>query len=134
MPFCQSHKKVFVWYFAITFVTVTTHFWKYNIIVCVRICNSTWRTIYTYNNKYHSPKSNITTLHSVDCWIIYYLFSDAYPKWEYNHNYMTLRFYCRVIWRYHGMKSHMYHGMTSYCRRYHGMTSYIYRYHHTVWE
>ena len=78
-----------------------------NIIVCVRICNSTWRTIYTYNNKYHSPKSNITTLHSVDCWIIYYLLSDAYPKWEYNHNYMTLRFYCRVIWRYHGMKSHM---------------------------
>ena len=82
---------LFVWYFAITFVTVTTHFWKYNIIVCVRICNSTWRTIYTYNNKYHSPKSNITTLHSVDCWIIYYLFSAAYPKWEYASNYMTLK-------------------------------------------
>ncbi len=71
--------------------------------MCVRICNSTWRTIYTYNNKYHSPKSNIITLNSVDCWIIYYLFSAAYPKWEYAINYMTLRFYCRVICRYHGM-------------------------------
>jgi len=45
-------------------------------------------------------------------------------------NYMTLRIYCRVICRYHGM-THMiilcYHGMTSYyCCQYHGMTSYIY--------
>ena len=97
---------LFVWYLAIklcdgdnTLLEIT--------IVCVRICNGTWRTICTYNNKYRSPKSNITTSHSVDCWVIYYLFSAAYPKWEYNHNYMTLRFYCRVIWRYHGMKSHM---------------------------
>ena len=115
---------LFVWYLAITFVT-----WQHtsgNNKVCVRICNSTWRTIYTYNNKYHSPKSNITTLHSVDCWIIYYLFSAAYPKREYNHNYMTLRFYCQVICCYHGIMGWhrvcWYDDMTSYCCRYHGMT------------
>ena len=75
---------LFVWYLAITFVIR----WQHTsgiIIVCVRICNGTWRTIYTYNNKYRSPKSNITKsllnlyLLLILCW---------YPKWEYNHNYM----------------------------------------------